>query len=312
MDSYFHSFLISWSQYFFSPCCGLLPSLLPTPAPVPSPPPSPSSLPAARRTPSEAPSKKIGFFTLRNQNPPLSPLRLSNDGLVIGYRHLANEFARTFEDSIFHDFEVYLGFVLVFTPYSGELGAYLVICDSTVAVLHHFKWVVCKVSKFLSEPSSYLAVVVDSQEAKHTAKIKQLLSWLSAIGVKHVALYDAEGVLKKSIDFGQTRLRDRSAGTCLDGDVNCVTSRNYEEMSIELLSFTDEANMTKALKAVGYYGPEPDLLLVYGLARCHLGFPPWRLRYTEIMHMGPLKSMKYSAIVKALYDFSKKYQNYGS
>jgi hypothetical protein len=27
--------------------------------------------------------------------------------------------------------------------------------------------------------------------------------------------------------------------------------------------------------------------------------------------MGPLNSMKYGAIVKALYNFSKKYQNYG-
>lgn len=30
-------------------------------------------------------------------------------------------------------------------------------------------------------------------------------------------------------------------------------------------------------------GPEPDLLLVYGPARCHLGFPAWRIRYTEIV-----------------------------
>lgn len=76
------------------------------------------------------------------------------------------------------------------------------------------------------------------------------------------------------------------------------------------LVFT-EADMASALKSVGCGGPEPDLLLVYGPARCHLGFPAWRLRYTEIMHMGPLKSMKYGAIVKAFYNFSKKYQNYG-
>ncbi|XP_020088146.1 dehydrodolichyl diphosphate synthase complex subunit Nus1-like isoform X2 [Ananas comosus] len=263
---------------------------------------------------------------------------------------LANEFARTF-DSLFH--RIQSSMILKFI-----LGLFWHLLHIAVSLVHIWSYVIqqlrcyiissglfAKYRNFSLSRLRYLAVIVDSQEAKHTAKIKQLLSWLSAIGVKHVALYDAEGVLKKSIDFGQTRLRDRSAGTCLDGDVNCVTSLcNYEEMSIELLSFTDgkegiakaasflcsdylkndsddcgrtetlftEANMTKALKAVGYYGPEPDLLLVYGPARCHLGFPPWRLRYTEIMHMGPLKSMKYSAIVKALYDFSKKYQNYGS
>jgi ditrans,polycis-polyprenyl diphosphate synthase len=43
--------------------------------------------------------------------------------------------------------------------------------------------------------------------------------------------------------------------------------------------------MSGALKAIGCGGPEPDLLLVYGPARCHLGFPAWRLRYTEIMYV---------------------------
>jgi len=44
-----------------------------------------------------------------------------------------------------------------------------------------------------------------------------------------------------------------------------------------------EADMASALRAVGSGGPELDLLLVYGPVRCHLGFPSWRLRYTEIM-----------------------------
>lgn len=33
----------------------------------------------------------------------------------------------------------------------------------------------------------------------------------------------------------------------------------------------------------GYGVPEPDLMLIYGPVRCHLGFPAWRLRYTEIV-----------------------------
>ncbi|KAF6148107.1 hypothetical protein GIB67_016511 [Kingdonia uniflora] len=72
-----------------------------------------------------------------------------------------------------------------------------------------------------------------------------------------------------------------------------------------------EPKMTDALRAVGCGGPEPNLLLVYGLARCHLGFPAWKLRYTEIVHMGPLKAMKYGAIVKAIYKFATVRQNYG-
>ena len=33
----------------------------------------------------------------------------------------------------------------------------------------------------------------------------------------------------------------------------------------------------------GSGGADPDLLLIYGPTRCHLGFPAWRLRYTEIV-----------------------------
>ncbi|KAG2656768.1 hypothetical protein PVAP13_1KG104000 [Panicum virgatum] len=73
-----------------------------------------------------------------------------------------------------------------------------------------------------------------------------------------------------------------------------------------------EADMASALRAIHNSGPELDLLLVYGPVRCHLGFPSWRLRYTEIMHMGPLKSMKYSSIVKVLCQFTQKHQNYGT
>lgn len=39
----------------------------------------------------------------------------------------------------------------------------------------------------------YLAVVVDSEEVHQTSKVIELLHWLSAIGVKNVCLYDAEG-----------------------------------------------------------------------------------------------------------------------
>lgn len=39
----------------------------------------------------------------------------------------------------------------------------------------------------------YLGIVVDSDEARNTSKVVELLEWLSAIGVKKVCLYDREG-----------------------------------------------------------------------------------------------------------------------
>lgn len=187
----------------------------------------------------------------------------------------------------------------------------------------------------------YLAIVVDSEDAKNIVQVEQLLHWLSAIGVKYLTLYDMEGVLKKYFGNGWSSFYK----SCPDADKKPMTSLiNQGNMTIELLSFSDgkegvakatsflysnylkgdgaccnkieptftESDVAAALKAVGYGGPDPDLLLVYGTARCHLGFPAWRMRYTEIVHMGPLKSMRYGAIVKAIYDFSKKHQNYGT
>ncbi|CAN6290343.1 unnamed protein product [Urochloa humidicola] len=189
---------------------------------------------------------------------------------------------------------------------------------------------------------NYLAIVVDSKEAKNTVKIRQLLCWLSTMGVKYICLYDIEGVLKKSFEPAMKGSRDGKAGEYL-GIGASISHSSHKDLVVECISGSDgkegiakaanllcsaylngdthgngkmepaftEADMASSLKVVGCGGPEPDLLLMYGPARCHLGFPAWRLRYTEIMHMGSLKSMKYGAIVKALYNFSKKYQNYG-
>ncbi|XVE93564.1 hypothetical protein REPUB_Repub01dG0205700 [Reevesia pubescens] len=158
----------------------------------------------------------------------------------------------------------------------------------------------------------YLAIVVESNEAYQTSKIIELLQWLEAIGVKHVCLYDKEGILKKSRDF----ILEKLDGAILFRDVhenNVLLDQQH--MTLEFASFSDgkeavakaanvlfmkylksgatdqnqeeqiftESQMSEALKTVGSGGPEPDLLLVYGPARCHLGFPAWRIRYTEIM-----------------------------
>ncbi|KAJ1427394.1 Decaprenyl diphosphate synthase-like superfamily [Sesbania bispinosa] len=44
-----------------------------------------------------------------------------------------------------------------------------------------------------------------------------------------------------------------------------------------------EPRLNEAIQIAGSKGPEPDLLLVCGPVRSHLGFPAWRYRYTEIV-----------------------------
>lgn len=182
-----------------------------------------------------------------------------------------------------------------------------------------------------------LAIVVESQDAYDTSRVVQLLRWLSDIGVKNICLYDMDGVLKKSKqiileELGDARLWQPKVDEKEKNNENSHCEEQ-KEMILEFASFSDgregiakaanylgdqdqpvftEKNMSMALKEIGYGGREPSLLFVYGPVRCHLGFPAWRLRYTEILHMGTLQSMKYGAIVKAIQKFAKVHQNYGT
>ncbi|XP_074285797.1 uncharacterized protein LOC141611217 isoform X1 [Silene latifolia] len=179
----------------------------------------------------------------------------------------------------------------------------------------------------------YLAIVVESDEAHDISDVIELVQWVAATGVRHLCLYDAEGVLKKSretiiakcnarpwqgvetacapLEPGQLTLEFTSV---TDGKEGVVKAANLLFLKYQgdpdKPKFT-EPLLSEALQLVGCSGPEPDLLLVYGPTRCHLGFPAWRLRYTEIVHMGSLKSRKQGSLVKAMYRFTTVRQNYG-
>ncbi|XP_058115703.1 uncharacterized protein LOC131258407 isoform X2 [Magnolia sinica] len=200
-----------------------------------------------------------------------------------------------------------------------------------------------KYKNFQLKKLRYLAIVVDSEEALHISSVIKLLHWLSALGVKHVCLYDMEGVLKKNKEVLLKNLSNTIPWEFMQETDEKATLLDEDKMTLELLSISDgkqgaakaasflcskylrvasgggeqkipifrEPDMDQALRAVGCGGPDPDLLLIYGPARCHLGFPAWRIRYTELVHMGTLKSMKYGAIVKVIYKFTRVQQNYG-
>ncbi|KAL0356729.1 UNVERIFIED_CONTAM: hypothetical protein Scaly_1358600 [Sesamum calycinum] len=182
----------------------------------------------------------------------------------------------------------------------------------------------------------YLAVVIDSEEALQTLNVLQLLRWLAAIGLRNVCLYDKEGVLKISQEALRLWLKSERMSNETTGDP-LLEPKN---MSLEVISFSDgkhavtkaanvllkkyylngntekpnltESDMADALGDIGHGGAEPDLMLIYGPARCHLGFPAWRIRYTEMVHMGPLKSMKFGALMKAIHRYMKRYASSGN
>ncbi|XP_058190622.1 uncharacterized protein LOC131307901 isoform X1 [Rhododendron vialii] len=182
----------------------------------------------------------------------------------------------------------------------------------------------------------YLAIVVDSEEAHQISKVTELLQWLAIAGVKNVCLYDTEGLLKSSKKVILERLSVARVHAEVIADVPLC---NPKRITVEFASYSDgkeavakaanllfakyisdgdqkdqiftESRLTEALKAVGCGSPDPDLLLVYGPARCHMGFSSCRIRYTEIIHMGPLKSVKHGSLIKAIRKFMMVRQNYG-
>ncbi|KAK4407337.1 hypothetical protein Sango_0314700 [Sesamum angolense] len=100
---------------------------------------------------------------------------------------------------------------------------------------------------------------------------------------------------------------------------NVLLKQHYLNGNTEKPNLT-EADMADALGEMvtsiflvnsGHGGAEPDLMLIYGPARCHPGFPAWRIHYTEMVHMGPLKSMKFGALMKAIHRYMKPYASSG-
>ncbi|KAL2477169.1 Undecaprenyl pyrophosphate synthetase family protein [Forsythia ovata] len=183
----------------------------------------------------------------------------------------------------------------------------------------------------------YLAIVIDSEEALQIPKVLELVRWLAVIGLKNVCLYDKEGVLKnsKEVIMGRSKSEKMSKETTRiqplfehkymnlevisfsDGKeavakaANFLFEKHYSSANMEKLNLK-EADMAAALTSIGCGGTDPDLMLIYGPARCHLGFPAWRMSYTEIVHMGSLKSMNFGSLVKAIHGFTMVHQNYGT
>ncbi|XP_057450197.1 uncharacterized protein LOC130741347 isoform X2 [Lotus japonicus] len=182
----------------------------------------------------------------------------------------------------------------------------------------------------------YLAIVIESEDANQTSKVVKLLEWLDSIGVKYVCLYDMNGVLKKSKEAIFQKFKNAKSIEEVNG---AVTHHVPDHMILEFISYVDgkealakaanlifvdnlkqhnlggglkgqillESQLNEALQIVGGKGPEPEILLVYGPVRSHLGFPAWRIR-----HMGPLNSMRYGSLIKVIHNFTKVHQNYGT
>ncbi|KAJ1390909.1 Decaprenyl diphosphate synthase-like superfamily [Sesbania bispinosa] len=129
---------------------------------------------------------------------------------------------------------------------------------------------------------------------------------------KPIYMNGMKGVLKKSKEAIFQKLKNAKP---IEEVNEAVTDHAPDHMTLEFVSFVDgreivakaanlifmnklkrnnldgefngqillESRLNEAIQIAGSEGPEPDLLLVYGPVRSHLGFPAWRIRYTEIV-----------------------------
>ncbi|MFS7999407.1 putative decaprenyl diphosphate synthase-like superfamily [Helianthus anomalus] len=93
---------------------------------------------------------------------------------------------------------------------------------------------------------------------------------------------------------------------CLRIVIDIDEARNTSQV-VELLEWLSAIGLKKIClyDQEGAVEADPYLLLIYGPVRCHLGFPAWRIRYTEMAHMGPFKYKKFGLIMKAIHRFTK-------
>ncbi|KAE8729615.1 CLP protease proteolytic subunit 6 isoform 1 [Hibiscus syriacus] len=82
----------------------------------------------------------------------------------------------------------------------------------------------------------YLAIVIENEDACRTSNVLELLQWLEALGIKHVCLYDNEGILKKSKDL----ILEQFDGAAMFQDTheNNVLVDQLR-MTLEFVSFSD-------------------------------------------------------------------------
>ncbi|XP_047313804.1 dehydrodolichyl diphosphate synthase complex subunit NUS1-like [Impatiens glandulifera] len=182
----------------------------------------------------------------------------------------------------------------------------------------------------------HLAIVVDSEEASDISSVIKLLKWVTSLGVKNICLYDPKGVLKKN---KQTITESLQLTKSSEDDSKNVPFLNQKNVCLDFACLSDgkeamaksagilfkkyylggnplkqtftEEDIAEALETIGSGGADPNLMLIYGPTRCHLGYPAWRIRYTEMAHMGSLKSLKYGSLLKVVRKFTMVNQNYG-
>ncbi|XP_063705439.1 dehydrodolichyl diphosphate synthase complex subunit NUS1 [Culicoides brevitarsis] len=193
----------------------------------------------------------------------------------------------------------------------------------------------------------HLAIILGN-EAPQYGVLGKLIIWAAAAGIKHISLYDHEGVLKRDNDKVRKHVKALKSDheqilwgpDFNNGAVDAVPPMNgYKtrlfvnffapddgkrriiETSQDLAADVKHGKLSideitidfvdKSLKKHIYGLPDPDLALYFGGVCSNFGFLPWHTRLTEFLSIKSQANVTSPDFVRSLFRFSKCEQRFG-
>lgn len=176
----------------------------------------------------------------------------------------------------------------------------------------------------------------------------EVACWTVSAGIKHLVLYDYDGILKKNVHEFQDEIVAKlskyygpsnapkfavriphqnkvyfSDGRKVSLEISLLSNRDGRQTIVDLTkTMADLVKMQELQKEditmrlvdkelIQLVGPEPDLLLYFGPSLDLQGFPPWHLRLTEFHWEQDNDQVTYSIFIRGLHKYAKCKINVG-
>lgn len=178
----------------------------------------------------------------------------------------------------------------------------------------------------------------------------EVACWTVSAGIKHLTLYDYDGILKKNVMEFKNEIKAKLSGYFgtshvpkfalriphknkvyfsnddthkVSLEISLLSNRDGRQTIVDLTKTMAELTRSKELQfqditmrlmdreLTQLVGPEPDLLLYFGPSLDLQGFPPWHLRLTEFHWEQDNDQVTYSVFIRGLHKYSNCKINVG-
>jgi len=224
-----------------------------------------------------------------------------------------------------------------------RITSFLFLCIShAIGVSFERSYLKHRVSSIKKIPI-HVVLLFSGEDVFDHDSIARVTCWSIAANIRHITIFDMEGILKKRIPVLQAKIlelvnrffvdevpkkfsfQDDSAMKAKsDFIVEIISLENGRWHLIDLCKqfcYSVEKRMLKPcninrelISQQVCVLPDPDLLLHFGPLHCISldGFSPWQISLTEILQLGPLKWVTCGSFVSALEVYSGTEQRYGT